>query len=273
MMNLLHWFQAMPLWLALFVVCALFIGIGFLFTLSGRKLTSRLSLPENPSALGPVQSAIATMTSILMGLVIVSLWADFRTARGTVNTEAVEVRSLVREAALLPPASREHLMLHLHRYVDAVVRVEWPAMASSGFSNLAGRELTRLASAALAAPRDSVDVRPRIAKLAELRAERLGQTTSGIAPLLWFALVTLPIILLASFALCNDANPGFHYLQVGLVGAAVSVALFVALEIDLPYAGMASVSPEPLASAIAAAQRDQDTIVPQTRRVARRDAR
>jgi hypothetical protein len=266
MTNLLCWFQAMPAWLALLALCVTFVGIGTVLTLIGRRLTSHLSLPNNPTALGPVQSAIGTMTAIIMGLVIVSLWGDFRTAKGTVYAEAVEIRSLVREASLLPPASRDGLMLHLHRYVDAVVKDEWPAMAAAGFANSAGRELTVLGSAALAAPRDNVDVRPRIAKIAELRALRLGQTTSGIVPVLWFALLTIPIMLLASFALGNDAAPAFHYMQVGLVGVALSLALFTALEIDLPYQGMASIPPKPLAVAIQAAENDQGVVVPRSGR-------
>src|SRR5262245_63803889 len=147
-MTLLYWFQAMPAWLALVMLCAYFVGIGVLLTWIGRRLTTRLSLPNNPTALGSAQSAIGTMTSILMGLVIVSLWADFRTARGTVSAEAAEIRSLVREASLLPPGSRDPLLVRLQQYVDAVVHEEWPAMASGGFacgafSLLAGRSRRR----------------------------------------------------------------------------------------------------------------------------------
>jgi hypothetical protein len=262
MMTLLDWFQAMPAWLALVMLCVYFVGIGALLTWMGRRLTSRLSLPNNPTALGSAQSAIGTMTSILMGLVIVSLWADFRTAGATVSKEAVEIRSLVREAALLPPASRDPLLIHLQQYVDAVVHKEWPAMASGGFANSAGRALTRLGSIAVAAPHDTIDVRERVNKLAELRALRLGQTKSGIVPVLWFALLMIPIVLLGSFALAHDANPRFHYLLVGLVAGAVSLALFVALEIDLPYRGAASVSPGPIALAIQAAQSDHDITLP-----------
>jgi hypothetical protein len=262
MMTLLYWFQAMPAWLALVMLCAYFVGIGVLLTWIGRRLTSRLSLPHNPTALGSAQGAIGTMTSILMGLVIVSLWADFRTARGTVSAEAVEIRSLVREASLLPPASRDPQLVHLHHYVDAVVHAEWPAMASGGFANSAGRELTKLGSTAFAAPRETIDVRARVNKIAELRALRLGQTKSGLVPVLWFALLTIPIMLLGSFALAHDANPVFHYLLVGLVGVSVSLALFVALEIDLPYRGAASVSPAPIALAIRAAQSDHDIALP-----------
>jgi hypothetical protein len=155
-------------------------------------------------------------------------------------------------------------MLQLHRYVDAIVKDEWHAMAA-GFSNTAGRELTKLAHAAFAAPRVEVDVRPRIARLAELRALRLGQTGDGIVPVLWFALQAMPIVLLAAFALGNDANPAFHYMQVGLVGLVLSLALFGAIEIDLPYQGTSSISPEPIAQAIRAAESVQDVIVPSSK--------
>jgi hypothetical protein len=186
----------------------------------------------------------------------------FGVTRTSQSKEAVEIRSLVREASLLPPASRDPLLIHLQQYVDAVVHEEWLAMASGGFANSAGRALTRLGRSAFEAPRDTIDVRERVNKLAELRALRLGQTKSGIVPVLWFALLTIPIVLLGSFALAHDANPHFHYLLVGLVAGALSLALFVALEIDLPYRGAASVSPRPIALAMQAAQSDHDIALP-----------
>ena len=81
---------------------------------------------------------------------------------------------------LLPPGSCDPLLVRLQQYVDAVVHEEWPAMASGGSANTAGRVLTKLGSAAFTAPRDTIDVRGRVDKLAELRALRLGQTSSGI---------------------------------------------------------------------------------------------
>src|SRR5262245_46815078 len=105
-MTLLYWFQAMPAWLALVMLCAYFVGIGVLLTCIGRRLTTRLWWPRNPTALGPAQNAIGTMTSILMGLVIVSLWADFRTARGTSPSprSLASRRSSARCAPTSPPS-------------------------------------------------------------------------------------------------------------------------------------------------------------------------
>lgn len=231
-------------------------------TWTGRRITQGLGLPNNPPALGPAQGAIGTMTSILMGMVIVSLWGDYRTAKANVAAEAIEIRSLVREASLLPQRYRDDIIRDLHLYIDAVVADEWPAMAAGGFANTAGKALLNLGADALEAPRDRIDVRPRVARIAELRAARLGQTSSGITPVLWFALLVIPLMLLASFAFVNDANATFHYILVTLVGLALAIALFVALEVDLPYQGEALVRPDLLETAIQSALTDQGVTLP-----------
>lgn len=67
---------------------------------------------------------------------------------------------------------------------------------------------------------------------------------------MWLALLTIPLFLLAGIGLLNDANVVFHYLMVVLAGGALSVAIFVALELDLPFHEIDALPPTPIATAI-----------------------
>jgi hypothetical protein len=130
-MGLLFWFQDLPGPVALLVICAAFIGAGYALTWTGRRASQRLGLPHNPGTLSSTIGLLGTMASILIGLVIVGLWNDYRTARATVAAEGTELRGAARDVSLLAPASRAVLLGHLRAYVAAVAGDEWPAMAHS----------------------------------------------------------------------------------------------------------------------------------------------
>lgn len=249
-MSLLSWFQDLPGPAALALIWVSFTGAGWALTWLGRRVSQRLSLPHNPGTLSSAIGLIGTMASILIGLVIVALWNDYRVARATVSSEATELRGAARDVQLLAPASRALLLDHLRAYAASVTDDEWPAMGHGSFSNAAGRALASLTVDANATRDQGFDLRARISQIAELRTTRLSQTTSGVVGVLWFGLLTIPLVLLAGIGLVYDENVAFHFILSTLVGLATSIAIFVAIEIDLPYRGIAALSPAPISLAV-----------------------
>jgi hypothetical protein len=249
-MSFLFWFQDLPGWLALLLVFGYFGGFALLLTWLGRKLTAKIGLRKNPGSIGTVTGAIGTMVSILIGLVIVSLWNDYKAARTTVSLEATELRGAARDVQLLAPTYRGPLLDDLRRYTRAVTNDDWPAMERGDYANSAGRALAQLTVDANGTRTASLDLRARVSRIAELRRTRLAQTTSGVVWVLWIALLTIPIVLFAGLGLLNDECAPFQYICGGLVAVAASLAIFVALEIDLPYRGIAAISPDSIDHAV-----------------------
>jgi hypothetical protein len=248
-MSFLYWFQSLTGVTALTLIACYFIGFAWGLTWLGRRLTQRLDL-MNTSSLGPSISLVATMASILIGLVIVSLWGDYRNARATVSSEAIELRGATRDVQLLGSVARPRLLADLRSYQHAVIADEWPAMEFSTAANSAGRALALLIIDADTTHTQAFDFRARVSRMSELRTTRLSQTGSGIVWVLWLALLAIPVLLLAGMALLNDANPAFHYLLGTMTAGAISIAIFTALELDLPFRGIAALSPAPIAAAI-----------------------
>jgi len=200
---------------------------------SGPALAAKLQLQKSPGTLGPATGAIGTMASILIGLVIVSLWNDDKAARATVSLEATELRGAARDVQVLSRTNRGPLLDDLRRYTRAITVDEWPAMERGDYANSAGRAFAQLTVDAHGTRTSGLDLRGRVNRLSELRTTRLSQATTGVVWVLWIALLTIPIVLLG-----------------GLVAVAISLAIFVALEIDLPFRGIAALSAVPIANAI-----------------------
>jgi hypothetical protein len=249
-MATLYWFQDLPSADALAFVCCYYAGFGILLTWLGRMVGKKLGLDSNSHSIGPAMGMIGTTASILIGLVIVALWNDYRVARATVNSEASELRSAARDVQLLAPASRPVLLGELHKYVAAVTIDEWPAMQRGSYSNSAGRALAQLTLDASMTRSPGFDLRARISRVGELRTMRLSQSNSGVVPVLWFALLTIPVLILAGLGLLNERSAPFHYLISTLVAVVISIAIFVTIEIDLPFRGAVALSPDPIASSI-----------------------
>jgi hypothetical protein len=249
-MDVLYWFQGLDGIPALALICVYFLSFALLLTFIGRRITKRLDVAHTPGSLSPAISQLGTMASILIGLVIVSLWGDYRAARATVGSEATEIRGATRVVQLLGGPSRPILLADLRHYVQTLTNDEWPAMQRGMSAPSAGYALGQLTLDVNRARTTSFDIRTRVNRIYELRTLRLSQMSSGIVWVLWLGLLIIPVFLLGGLGLLNDPKPGFHYLLVSLTAGALSFAIFVALELDLPFRGIAALSPAPISIAI-----------------------
>ena len=250
-MATLYWFQDLPAPDALVLICCYYAGFGLLLTWLGRLVARKLGLDHNSNSIGPAMGMIGTTASILIGLVIVALWTDYRGARATVTAEASELRSAARDVQLLATSSRPVLLGELRKYVSAVSRGRVAGNASGA------RIPTALAARSRNSPwtqarrgRAGFDLRARISRVGELRTTRLSQSNSGVVSVLWFALLTIPVLILAGLGFLHERNATFHYLISILVAVVISIAIFVTLEIDLPFRGAVGISAEPIANSI-----------------------
>ncbi len=114
----------------------------------------------------------------------------------------------------------------------------------------AGRALAALLVDATTSRTATFDLGARINRIAELRTTRLAQANTSIVSVLWFALLAIPLLLLAGIGLVYDEHPAFHYTLTTLVAVATSIAIFVAVELDLPYRGVGTLSAAPIANSV-----------------------
>jgi hypothetical protein len=249
-MDLLYRFQSLDGLPAIAVILTYFLAWAMLLTYLGRMLCRRVGVKNTSSSIAPAISVTGTMMSILIGLVIVSLWNDYRAARSNVAAEGTELRGATRDVQLLAHDSRPLLLADLRRYVQAVTTEEWPAMQNGGASNAAGHALAVLIVHANQTRTSSFDLRARVNRLAELRTARLGQTASGIVGILWLALLVIPIFVFTGISLLNDLHRTMHYLLAGIAACGISLAVFVALELDLPFNGIDGLTSVPISSAM-----------------------
>jgi len=227
------------------------LGMWLQKTLPGHHLDA-----ESKDAVKVGIGLVATMTALILGLVISSAKSSYDDVNSGVKKSAVDVLALDRVLARYG-SETEEIRKGLQRMLLARIDMIWP-QGSSKPANLdltasgAGTEAERLAGAIRALkPRDDSQraLHSRALDMTEalLQARWLvvAATQSSVPVLFLVILVFWLTIIFASFGVFAPRNA--LVLTVFFVCAlSVSLAVFLVLEMDSPFDGLLKVSADPL---------------------------
>jgi len=198
---------------------------------------------------------VATMTALLLGLLIASAQDSYDTQRGQVIQLAAEVDFLDRVLATYGPETTESRSLLL-KSTEGVVQKLWPEASQAGKEDpaLAAGQALFNAIHKLKPQNDEQHALKEqalntVTNLSQTRWLLFAQVDASIPrPLLTIPVVWLAIIFL-SFGLFAPTNKTV-LITMAIVTLSVSSALFLILELDRPFDGLLQVSSAPVRSAI-----------------------
>ena len=246
----------MLFWLA----TAAAIGLAMLIAVFGPVLVrQRVALERlvvNNEVAGFSYATIAVIFAVLAAFMVIALWEEFREAEVEVRLEAGAVVSLGHLAIGLDDRARESVRDGLDRYLETVLREEWPAMAGGAASPAAGEALTQVYRLYAAIEPGSAHDRlilnrslELLSEVSEHRRERIAGSASAVAAPLWMALMIGAFVTIGFQLLFGSPNLAAHSAMSGLVAVVVLTVILVIVLLDRPFAGVVRVSPEPLAGA------------------------
>src|SRR3954452_1680252 len=109
-----------------------------LVSLAGLALVRRMvpisKRAEHTEVAGYVYAVIGVIYAVVLALVVIAAWDDYRDARAAVTNEASAVLNMARAANGWPEGDRAAVEAALISYARQVVDVEWPAMARGDFN-------------------------------------------------------------------------------------------------------------------------------------------
>ena len=238
------------------------IAFACLFAAVGIGMWIRRLLPEHhlsadtKDTVKLAMGLVATMSALLLGLLVSSAKGSYDTTRGQVIQMAAKVAFLDRVLATNGPEAAE-VRRQFHSAAEEGVRRMWPEKASVpaqltpntqegdaiyvAIQNLSPRDDTQRVLKTQAASL-AVD-------LAQLRTLLLEQSVSSISKLLLIMVVSWLAVIFLSFSLLAPPNATAN---LALVVAALSVAgaIFLILELDRPFGGLIQISSEPMQNAL-----------------------
>jgi hypothetical protein len=196
---------------------------------------------------------IATMSSLLLGLLVNSAKNSYDTVRSEVIQMAARVTLLDRALSVYGPEAAP-VRAQLHTAVEGVIRQIWPeAGAASAFDPREGDAV--YAAIQTLSPRDErqgtlkVQAMSMSVELAQLRTLIQAQSLASIPGPLLAVLVLWLVIIFSGFSLSAPSNAAAR-LALMVSATSVAGAIFVILELDRPFTGLIRISSEPVVSAL-----------------------
>jgi hypothetical protein len=195
---------------------------------------------------------VATMTAILLGLLISSAKSTFDTARSEVMQMAAKVALLDRVLVLYGPETGDARRA-LRDATDEAVRRTWPAQRSGPVRLDPNQQMGDAVYAAISrlAPQDEAQRALKtqaanlMVQLAELRSLLQAQAVSSVSKPLLIALMVWLVVIFFGFSLLAPANATS---TLALIAGAFSVAcaVLIILELDFPFAGIVRIPSDPM---------------------------
>ena len=109
------------------------IGLICLLALAGLELVQRLvpadSRQQHNDVAGFIYAALGVIYAVLLALVVIAVWEEYRAASETVEQEANALAEIFWLAHRLPEPEGSHLQELARSYALEVVDKEWPLMA------------------------------------------------------------------------------------------------------------------------------------------------
>ena len=232
------------------------VGVALLGGRLGRLLPEEQLSAESKDAVKLAMGLIATMTAVLLGLLISSAKGTFDTAQSEVMQMAAKDALLDRVLALYGPEAAEARRALRDAVADAARRA-WPANGSAPVRLDPNEQMGDAVYVAIhrLTPHDDAQrtlktqAATLMVQLGELRSLLQAQSIPAVSKPLLIALVSWLVVIFFGFSLVAPANATS---TLALVAGAFSVAcaVFLILELDHPFAGVIRIPSEPMTNTL-----------------------
>lgn len=246
---LLRALNVMPPAATFAVVVAFTNAFALLALLAMRKAVERFGFPRNEPIATSTFDRISAFNALVLALVVVTLWANFRTVQADVNNEAAEMAHLSQDITGFASADRKFYLTALRDYVKGVAFAEWDDLCAGRADPQVARQFDALQQSLIVkkVPQNDgplrADVMSRLSRLDQLRRARLTAAKPVIIGDVWVVLIIMSALILVSPYFYNPGNNAFQLLMAVLLATALGTIFFLAVRMDDVFCGATAISP------------------------------
>ncbi len=234
-----------------------------LLSLGGLELVERLvptaSRQRHNDVAGFIYAALGVIYAVLLALVVIAVWEEYRAASETVEQEANATAEIAWLAHRLPEPEGSHIQELCRSYAEEVIHKEWPLMEQGEAPLMtqtqgtpAGWTLIDDIRANLQEfqPRTAADEQlyaeglDQVQRLADARRMRLVAAEEGIPAVLWSVLIFGGIAAVGFTYLFGLENTWAHRLMVMTLAVVIGLVLFTIGALEHPFSGGARIGSE-----------------------------
>jgi Protein of unknown function (DUF4239) len=236
------------------VTLSVVVGVSVVFSaliLLVQRFVPHALRAEHNDVAGFVYAVLGVLFAVMLAFVVVNEWESLDVAKKNTFTEANELGALYWNARALPAAQGRALEKTTQDYARTVIDQEWPLMKSGDSSPAATALVYTMRDEINALPTDtdrqqtlfdqSLD---HINNLAAARRDRLSESGEEVPGILWVALILGAVLTIGYTFLFGLSKFWSHLLIAAPLGVLVVLALVVIAELNHPFGGLISVTPD-----------------------------
>ena len=214
-------------------------------------------MPIGAAAAEPVWNIVAAAFGLLLGFMVVNLWADLRHAQDVVQEEANDLVGLAQLSRGLPEPVRLPLRRQLAAYAELVLDEEWEALGHNRSSAAAGAALETIwrtymeLEPSLGATNASY--RASLELLHEVQADRntrLDAARDEVPGPLWAVMLLGVALMIALGWFTFSERLGTSLLLTVSLCVSLAAILFIIRALNNPYRGDVRADPAPFREAL-----------------------
>jgi hypothetical protein len=239
------------------ILFVILVGVTMVAARLRRRVPAEHFSEDSRDAIKLALGLVATMTAILLGLLVSSAKGSFDTTRSEVMQMAAKIALLDRVLLLYGPETADARRALRDSIEDGVQRT-WPEHGRVAAQLDPNEEVGDAVYVAIShlSPQDDAQralktqAASLMTQLAELRVLIQAQAVSSVSKPLLIALAVWLVVIFLGFGLLTPAN---STTTLALIAGAFSVAwaVYIVLELDSPFAGLVRIPSEPMLKVLA----------------------
>jgi hypothetical protein len=207
---------------------------------------------KDTETVGLTYAIVAVVYAVLIAFIVVDVFETFAKGDEIATAEANKLSNLMLDSAGLPPPAAEAVRADLDKYIDIVVKSEWPsqqkgklgdAVFEPGWTTLAHLS-TRLAVFEPATLGQNVNKGEMLHVLNDLikaRRSRILAAGEHLPDVVWQILLLAGAVAVGYTYLFGTHSFGIHIAITGLIAATISLVFVLIIALDYPFRGEVSV--------------------------------
>ncbi len=237
--------------IAVVVIVLMAVAVSLIGLALVRRLAPIDQLAQHTDVAGYIYAVIGVIYAVVLALVVIAAWEEYRGAREAVANEASAVLNLARAANGWPAGDRGEVESALTAYARQVVDVEWPAMARGDFGPTADTvtvnqlwQALNQAEESAAAKSASYEVAlQQLNDLGEARRNRLLLGQEGL-PMSMAVILIIGAVVTVGFAYLFAVDDGrLHALMIASLAVLVALLLLLQFQLEIPFQGVSAIKP------------------------------
>jgi hypothetical protein len=185
------------------------------------------------------------------------VYSTFDDASKASADESSNLILMYQQTRAFPQPERDQARQAIVSYTRSVIEDDWPALADGNGSPKTDKALNTMFD--VWAPMDpsgqwsdeysaSVD---QLNTVLTLRNERIDDSAAALNPIYWVMLFVGAFLTILHLALLRMENRTMHLIAVGVTAAMLGLVLYLLIEVNLPFRGEISLSPDNFRMALA----------------------